>query len=147
MRSKGEIAEVVPEAWFRQIEPWEVRPGGDLIVRSKGEIDLWWPPGEPVTQVEETTAIEEVAQVEEVTEPIVEEATQIERVLPAQFAEPTSFPRFAGPLNVFVGAGITILTMTDCNTVNGILGLVRQGKGGSLNIYEDRLLKQLDRNP
>jgi hypothetical protein len=40
--------------------------------------------------------------------------------------------------------GITILTMTDCNTVQGILGLVRQGKGGSVNIYQDRMLKELE---
>jgi RHS repeat-associated protein len=54
------------------------------------------------------------------------------------------FPGFVGAASEFIGAGITILTMTDCDTANGILGLVRQGKGGMLNIYEDRLRKQLE---
>jgi len=55
------------------------------------------------------------------------------------------FPGFSGAFSEVVGAGTTILTMTDCNTVNGIWGLVRQGRGGLLNIYEDQLKQQLER--
>jgi RHS repeat-associated protein len=46
-------------------------------------------------------------------------------------------------IGVFVGAAMTVLTMTDCNTAQGILGLVRQGKGGLLNVYEDAQMKEL----
>ena len=52
--------------------------------------------------------------------------------------------RLFAPVGIFVQAGFTVLTMTDCNTVNGILGLVRQGKGGLLNVYEDQQMKQLE---
>jgi RHS repeat-associated protein len=58
-----------------------------------------------------------------------------------------TYPGVAGPISLFVGAGITILTMTDCNTANGIVGLVRQGKGGMLNAYADQQMKYLDQNP
>jgi hypothetical protein len=53
------------------------------------------------------------------------------------------FPGLLEAAGEFVGAGITILTMTDCNTVEGIFALVRQGKGGMANKYADRLYKQL----
>jgi RHS repeat-associated protein len=55
-------------------------------------------------------------------------------------------PRFsaAGEL---IGMGITVLTMTDCNTVNGIVALARVKKGGLLNVYEDQMMKQLDQFP
>jgi hypothetical protein len=35
--------------------------------------------------------------------------------------------------------------MTDCNVMEGLVGLVRQGNGGLLNKYEDRMMNQLKR--
>ena len=35
--------------------------------------------------------------------------------------------------------------MHDCDTANGIFALVRQGKGGLANYYEDRQLKLLEK--
>jgi RHS repeat-associated protein len=59
-------------------------------------------------------------------------------------SEPSPFTGIGIPvIGAFVGAGITVLTMTDCNTAQGILGLVRQGKGGLLNVYEDEQMKEL----
>ena len=55
-----------------------------------------------------------------------------------------SYPGLSGAFSGFLDAGLTILTMTDCNTVNGIQGLLRQGNGGSVNIYQDRMLKELE---
>jgi RHS repeat-associated protein len=52
--------------------------------------------------------------------------------------------RISTAVGSVIGAGITILTSTDCNVANGILGLVRQGKGGSVNVYQDRMLKELE---
>jgi len=65
--------------------------------------------------------------------------------LPERFTPTRVFPGVSGAFSQFVGAGITILTMTDCNTVEGILALVRQGKGGLANKYEDRMMKELNR--
>jgi RHS repeat-associated protein len=65
------------------------------------------------------------------------------RRTPYHAPEP-NYPGLSGAFSIFVDSGITILTMTDCNTVNGIFGLVRQGKGGLLNIYEDQMMKQLE---
>jgi hypothetical protein len=45
----------------------------------------------------------------------------------------------------FIGAGFVILMMTDCNVMEGLVGLVRQGNGGLLNKYEDRMMNQLKR--
>jgi len=53
---------------------------------------------------------------------------------------------FSSPLNTFVGAGITVLTMTSCDTVEGILSLVRQGKGGMANKHADKLWKKLKKD-
>jgi RHS repeat-associated protein len=44
-----------------------------------------------------------------------------------------------------VGMGITVLQMTDCNTVQGILSLVRQGRGGLANKNADRLYRAINR--
>jgi RHS repeat-associated protein len=73
---------------------------------------------------------------------------QYRRRTPDVSKAPKTMPSrsFIGPLHAageFLGAGITILTMTDCNTVEGIFALVRQGKGGMANKHADRLYKQL----
>lgn len=62
---------------------------------------------------------------------------------PGRFKPTRSFPGVSGAFTEFIGAGITILTMTDCDVVNGIFGLVRQGKGGQLNMFEDQMMKEL----
>ncbi len=64
----------------------------------------------------------------------------------APLPNPVPSRSYLGPLHFageFLGAGITILTMTDCNTAEGIFALVRQGKGGMANKHADRLYKQL----
>jgi hypothetical protein len=48
------------------------------------------------------------------------------------------------PVTGVIQAGLTILLMTDCDTANGLFALVRQGKGGLANYYEDRQLKLLE---
>jgi hypothetical protein len=53
------------------------------------------------------------------------------------------FPGFSTAFSEFVGAGITVLTMTDCDTANGILAIARMKKGGLLNVYEDRMVRKL----
>jgi RHS repeat-associated protein len=66
---------------------------------------------------------------------------------PADFVpiyEISWFRVFSAPLTVLVQSEFTVLTMTDCNTANGIVALVRQGKGGLLNAYEDMQMKQLE---
>ena len=65
----------------------------------------------------------------------------------AIFDSPATLLDFRGvsdAIGEFVGAGIVVLTMTDCDTVNGILGLARQSRGGLLNVWEDRAMKQLE---
>lgn len=93
------------------------------MLRQEGELALWT----------ETEVVPETgAQLLEVADPI------LERPIP-------SFPTgWTAPASPFIGAGLTILMMTDCDTANGIFGLVRQGKGGVLNYYEDRQLKLLE---
>ena len=57
-------------------------------------------------------------------------------------------PRATGISGAFggiVSAGLTVLTMSNCDTANGILSLVRQGKGGLANKNADRLFRQIDR--
>jgi RHS repeat-associated protein len=56
-----------------------------------------------------------------------------------------SFTGAAGTFGAFFEIGFTILTMTDCDTVEGIFALVRQGKGGMANKYADRLMKQIEK--
>lgn len=97
-----------------------LRSKGDLALRSKGELAL--------------RSKGEIA--------LWKPPPTIERVPPA--TTPAGFPPgLTGAFSEFLGAGITVLTMTDCNTVEGIFALVRQGKGGMANKYADRLYKQL----
>lgn len=56
----------------------------------------------------------------------------------------TPASRLSSSIGWAIGAGITVLTMTDCDTVEGIFSLVRQGKGGMANKYADRMYKQLE---
>jgi len=60
---------------------------------------------------------------------------------------PRMFPGLSGAFGEFLGAGITILTMTDCDTVNGLVAIARQKNGGLLNVYEDRMLRKLLYDP
>jgi RHS repeat-associated protein len=62
---------------------------------------------------------------------------------PVRLNLPRAGTGFSGAAWSFIGAGITILSMTDCDTINGIFALVRQGKGGLANMYEDEQYKQL----
>jgi len=64
-------------------------------------------------------------------------------------ALPKRLPRvpvgIVGAFAEFLGAGVTVLVMADCDVANGLIGLIRQGKGGQLNMYEDRDMKELKR--
>ncbi|HEX4262949.1 MAG TPA: RHS repeat-associated core domain-containing protein [Verrucomicrobiae bacterium] len=131
--SAGEVTEVTGG------EMMEV-PGGEMVEASGGEmVEVT---GGEIVDVTGGEMVEvaggELMEVAETVEVALERAPALEA---------TSFSGLSRTFGGFIGAGLTILTMTDCNTVNGILGLVRQGNGGVLNIYEDRLLKQLDNNP
>lgn len=105
--------------------------------------------GEIVEVVEEEIVayihdVPEVAYIHDVPEVIEEETTVVRAT--SRLPRPGPAPRFtgfSGAANVFVGAGITILTMTDCNTVEGIFSLYRQGNGGMANKYADKLYKQI----
>ncbi len=57
------------------------------------------------------------------------------------------FPSLLSAAGEFIGAGITVLTMTDCDTVNGLVAIARQKNGGLLNVYEDRMLRKLLYDP
>jgi RHS repeat-associated protein len=70
--------------------------------------------------------------------------TVVERPRPLPASQ---FSRLSGALGSFVGAGITVLTMTDCDTVNGLVAIARQKNGGLLNVYEDRMLRKLLYDP
>jgi len=90
------------------------------MVRPKGDIAKWVPP-------------EEV--------PPVEKPRFIEPEPPAPRTR--TFPGFSGAFTEFIGAGITILTMTDCDTVGGIFALMRVRRGELLNQYENQVMKDL----
>jgi RHS repeat-associated protein len=114
--------------------------GGEMVEAAGGEmVEVT---GGEIVEVTGGEMVEvvggEIMEVTEAAEQIAERAPSLEAV---------SFSGVSRTVGGFIGAGLTILTMTDCNTVNGILGLVRQGNGGVLNIYEDRMLKQLENNP
>jgi RHS repeat-associated protein len=79
--------------------------------------------------------------------PQVEEQAMVQfyrRFAPTPRQLPRTFPGFRAPVWQGIGAGAQILLMTDCDVVNGIFGLVRQGKGGLLNMYEDQMMKDLN---
>jgi RHS repeat-associated protein len=59
---------------------------------------------------------------------------------------PYRFIGASGAVGAFVGAGITVLTLTSCETVEGIFALHRQGKGGMANKHADKLWRQLKRD-
>jgi len=133
----GEVQEVLEEVVeedfvLRQIPASQVRPGGEIMVRPKGELML-----RPKLEVEPwTPRFRQPYPAPRVrTRPL---APRVSRPIPMR-----TYVGFSGALNEFFGAGITILTMTDCNTVEGILALARVSKGGLLNKYEDRMMKQL----
>ena len=114
--------------------------GGDIVEATDGDGEL--------VEVTDQTSGELTDQIGgEITDQIGGELMEVEETTETVFDHPASeFPSgLFAPVGAFVGAGITVLTMTDCNTVNGILGLVRQGKGGLLNVYEDEQMKQLER--
>lgn len=73
-------------------------------------------------------------QVEEATETAVERASHL---------GPTRMPGPSAVLGGFLDMGLTILTMTDCNTVEGIFSLYRQGNGGMANKHADKLYKEI----
>jgi len=108
---------------FQYIEDGQFRAGGEIM---------------EVMQDEEIAQLTQEAVLEKAPTPGLMQNLE-------EFAPIRKFPGFSGAVSEVAGAGLTILTMTDCNTANGILGLVRQGKGGMLNVYEDRLRKQLQR--
>ena len=55
------------------------------------------------------------------------------------------YPGFSGVFTEIVREGFTILTMTDCNTVNGIFALARVQRGELANAYENMEMKELKR--
>lgn len=134
-----------------------VRPRGDIMLRPRGGELIKWEPREETLKLNEEdqllnyldnelrpNQLRELSSRPPLREiPIPEPAPRI----PRRASPPRLSPGFSGALSEFIGAGITVLTMTDCNTVNGILGLVRQGKGGLLNVYEDQMMKQIDQFP
>ena len=63
----------------------------------------------------------------------------------ARPAPPRVFPSAFTAAGEFIGAGFTILSMTDCDTAEGIFALVRVSKGGLLNKYENRMMKDVKR--
>jgi RHS repeat-associated protein len=131
--SSGQIAEV--EEWaIRPIEPWQKRPGGDLMVRPKGELALWRPPSQTMP-VDAPRRVRRPIPWRPVPRPT------LPRPMPA--APSTSFAGLSGAAGGLVGSGLTVLTMTDCNTAEGIFALVRQGKGGMANKHADKLFKQI----
>ncbi len=64
---------------------------------------------------------------------------------PRPRAIPTRYVGASGAIGAFFGAGLTVLTMTTCDTAEGIFALVRQGKGGMANKHADRIMKQIEK--
>jgi RHS repeat-associated protein len=129
LAGKGEIVEVVDFKLRQTPTPRPgidmiVRPKGDIMVRSKLELERWRPSGR----------VRQPYQV-----PYRRVSPPAERI-----PRPSAPSPGRGVGGGIVDMGMTILTMTDCNVVNGIFGLVRQGKGGSVNFYQDRMLKELE---
>jgi RHS repeat-associated protein len=147
-----------------------IRPKGDIAVYTKGEVtdvnEMGQSPWEAAAHQEEMDQLEaymnsafenqpggEITEVNEEADALEEYARGAlsEQEPPAGefvplegIAEPSPVTGIGIPvIGAFVGAGITILTMTDCNTAQGIIGLVRQGKGGLLNVWEDQQMKEL----
>jgi RHS repeat-associated protein len=65
---------------------------------------------------------------------------------PAPRITPPRFTGVSGAVGAFVGAGITVLTMTSCDTVEGIFSLYRQGNGGMANKHADKLWKKIKKD-
>lgn len=75
-------------------------------------------------------------------------ATKIVRQPPRIYRPAPPPSRVAGlssAFGEFFGAGLTVLTMTTCDTAEGIFALVRQGKGGMANKHADRMMKQIEK--
>jgi RHS repeat-associated protein len=130
MESGGEIRQLTEVEELEQYlfgnEAGEIREVSSGEIRELTEEEMW-------------QYLEEHGQIQEVTETTVEGS-----ITPRVAPRTMRYPGFTGAAGEFIGAGFTILTMTDCNTVNGILGLVRQGKGGLLNYNEDQQMKQIE---
>ncbi len=62
---------------------------------------------------------------------------------PARPSLPARSPGLSAAAGWLVGAGITVLTLTDCNTVEGIFSLYRQGNGEMANMHADKLYKEI----
>lgn len=102
---------------------------GEMALRGKGELALR-PKGELALRPERQLAL----QVEEATEAAAERASHL---------GPTRMPGPSAVLGGFLEMGMTILTMTDCNTVEGIFSLYRQGNGGMANKHADKLYREI----
>jgi RHS repeat-associated protein len=132
-RGAGEIQDVENETLDAEVQLEE----SDI---TESELDLEMAGGEIEEVTDEADELYQYMQQALLENPPPSQLTQsLEGTIPDR-----QFPGLLGVGSEFIGAGITILTMTDCDTANGILGLVRQGKGGMLNIYEDRLRRQLE---
>lgn len=77
------------------------------------------------------------------TRPTPARPPRLTRAISPRPTPPARTPTFSSPINSFVTAGITILTMTDCNVVEGIFSLYRQGNGGMANKHADKLYKEI----
>jgi hypothetical protein len=75
-----------------------LRTEGEMVVRAKGEMALW-----------------EAPEALPIKRPILE---PLERPI-----APRAFPSIYSGFGDLIGAGFTVLFMTDCNTVEGILAL------------------------
>lgn len=64
---------------------------------------------------------------------------------PMPIAPPTDYGGFSRAAGVFVDAGMTMLTMANCDTVEGIFGIMRVRRGELLNKYENVMMKELNK--
>src|SRR6185369_7657813 len=134
LKGSGEIVEVVEEP---SVIVGEI---SEPVSEVAGEV------AEPAAEVAGEVAGEVAEPVVEVVAEAVEPVAEQTVIRLPRIRLPSAPPRFIGPSGAvapFLSAGITILTMTDCNTAHGIFALYRQGSGGMANKYADQQMRQI----
>jgi len=137
------------------------KPGGELMLRPKGELQVWWPPGKPATPTPPAPTPPPApppptppppspspSRQPPPGQPPTRRPTPPARPTPPRI--PARPPGLTGPLGVLGRLAqpiVTVLTIAtfNCDTVEGILALVRQGNGGMANRHADKLFRELEK--
>lgn len=138
LAGRGEVTEVFE---LREIKPGQRRAGGDLMLRPKGDLAVI-----PKLQLEPYTSRPRFRRPYPAPPLRVRvPAARVTRLAPAVRLPLATSVFKAGAGGFGPGGLTTVLEMTNCDTMEGILALVRQGKGGMANKHAHRMMKQIER--